>query len=413
MRVLHFSAEPICDEKLNVSAELRSIADALLPGKVRRDTTLEAVPQTRPSDVDVYLTNTRPDVVHFSMHGEPDGLWLCDAYLEPKKYSGQELAAALEGMQVKLVVLNTCESEKVAEAIRDAVDVVIATKKTLSDDHAIVFSEVFYRSLQVGLTIEKAYQAAMRELNDVSTDAAQWYEIYSKPELLKQKLIGTPTQAGAGDVGAGQADEPAEAEASAPPAQHRMRGAAARLESIRYGAAKEAGDNRSKLWTTLIIAFALSLMVAGYPHLDSLVPVKCDACSDSGSWGWGRAWDRVLQGSWVWDGDWVWSALNEGRRLVIEKTVLGIQLLVSAFSWIKINAWLLFAFFAAPPALYLVEYVWLKRPLEDAERAAFGLALKAPESVDPDELVTRVEALVNEMGESNKGLFDRIRGAQE
>ena len=374
MRVLHFSAEPICDERLMLSAELRGIADALLPGRVRHDTTLESVPQARPSDVDVYLTNTRPDVVHFSMHGTPEGLMLCDAYLDPKLYETADLKAALADLDVTLVVLNACESADVAKAIVEQVDVVIGTTKTLSDDHAIVFSEVFYKSLQVGLSIEKAYDAAMRELEDVSTDASEWYVKLCREEGLDgQRFVepaagsAAPEDAEQGEAtrrGSGGARE--EIDARHANTQHRLRSAAARLEAVRHGAAQEARANGRKAGYVLGTAVIVSLFAAGYPFLEG--KSNFFACL--------------------------------------------LQWLVGAFSWIQLNVWLLFAFFFAPPVIYLIEYFWLKRPLEDAEKAAFGLALKAPGSVDPEQTVERVEALVKEMDESNKAFFDVLKGGQ-
>jgi hypothetical protein len=375
MRVLHFSAEPICDERLMLSAELRAIADALLPGKVLGSTTLESVPQTRPSDVDVYLHNSKPDVVHFSMHGTPEGLSLCDAYLDSKLYSAAELADALEGQGVRLVVLNACDSEAVAEAILDKVDVVVATRKTLSDDHAIVFSEVFYRSLQVGLPVGKAFNAAMRELKEVSPNPLEWYRLLTREVPGEQKLEEMVF-----------VDPGAEDPEPAPTPQQRLRGAAARLEAARYGAAQEAEDNRRKLWTTLLITVVIAMLVAFYPDMEKMLAPDCKT-SEINCCGWLDQW-------------------------VLWPVIQSVRWIVGAFSWIQLNGWLLFTFFAAPPAIYLIEYFWLKRPLEEAERAALGLALKAPEAVDPDELVGRVEALVEEMNESKKAVFDLIHKGQ-
>ena len=381
MRVLHFSAEPICDERLMLSAELRGIADALLPGKVRNDTTLEAVPQARPSDIDIYLQNNRPDIVHFSMHGTEDGLVVCDAYLEDRLYETEDLKAALNGLGVKLVVLNACESEKVAKAIVDDVDVVIGTTRTLSDDHAIVFSEVFYRSLQVGLSIEKSYEAATRELDDVSDDASSWYtKLCREPGLDKQVFVRSaaprevaleqPEETGDDGPkrrGTGLSDSDASVQRPEITAQHRLRSAAARLESVRHGAAREADDNKRKLSYVLGIAGLISFLAAWYPLL-------------------------------------------EGQTNPVSSLITW---LVEAFGWVQLNVWLLFAFFIAPPTIYLIEYFWLKRPLEEAEKATFGLALKASETVDPEEIANRAEALVKEMDESNKALFDVLKGVKD
>jgi hypothetical protein len=433
MRVLHFSAQPLCDERLMLAAELRSIADALLPGKVLNRTTLESVPQARPSDIDIYLSSNKPHVVHFAMHGTDTGLHLCDAYLDSIEYPGSSLARALKDMGVKLVVLNACESEALADEIKGEVEVVISTTKKLSDEHAIVFSEVFYRGLQVGLSIAKAYQSAVDELELISKGSSKFYVMKSRePGLEKQNLTELQPTTKAEPAGNEEHQEEqkaatAEEDASIPTAQHRLRGAAARLEAARFGAEQEAADNRQKLNSTLIVAVVLSLLIAVYPPVvDWLAacpdPNKQETAQESDA---APATEEISEGSSVAQvssaGAGEAQPANSGSANSEQDTkkcaragklATSIKWLVGAFSWIQLNGWLLFTFFAAPPALYLIEFIWLRRPLEDAEKAAFGLALKAPDAVDPDEVVARVEALVRELDESNKSLFDAIRGGQ-
>ena len=222
---------------------------------------------------------------------------------------------------------------------------------------------------------------------------------------------------------------PEEREPPDPPtAQQKLRGAAARLEGVRYGAAREARDNWSKLALTLAVTVALSSLALIHPSYDKMLLATPSVCeqgtaaaaeqavsagvdaSEAGTAATGNAEGEPETIVCVDELTRLQKAKELLNRGLIAPFVKTVTWVVERFKWVQLNVWLLFAFFAAPPALYLVEYFWLRRPLQEAERAALGLALKAPESLDPDEAVDRVEALVQEMNDSNRAVFDVIRG---
>ena len=333
MKVLHFSAEAIGEPDLKLSAELRGIADALLPGRVRNDTVLDVVPQARPSDVICYLTNMRPDIVHFSSHGEDKELQLCDAYFDPVPYPAKAMAAALKDKGVRLLVLNCCFSDSVADELLDdqqypqcPVEVIICAKGKLPDDQAIVFSEVLYRGLQSGLMIGDAFDVAKGELSEAGRDI---YECKARHETSKQTLLLSPG---------------APRDVAEPTPQQRTIAAAHRLEEIKLGFKKDARDSLLKF----LGAFNLGLYA-------SIV---------------------------YWFVDWKQGISDE---------------LVSMFGWIQLDPWLIFTLLAAPPLLYLAEYWWLKKPVAEAQDSALWLAISPPESESQDDLADPFEALVAEL----------------
>ncbi|MCB1685897.1 MAG: hypothetical protein R3E82_15265 [Pseudomonadales bacterium] len=361
MKVLHFSAEPVGEPDLALSAELRGIADALLPGRARKDTSLDVVPQTRPSDVVCYLETMQPDIVQFSSHGTRVGLELCDAYFDPVTFSPKELRDALEGRHVRLLILNCCSSWHIAEWVlgrkipargkRDdgevpeemrlitgpepltaVVDVVVFTERKLPEDRAHIFSETFYRSLQAGMRIGDAFAMAQRELGSGYSDL---YGCEAKEEAGKALSLLT---------------NPAETGSDVPSAQRRSLTGSGRFEEERIGARLLARENGLKLGLWVIVAIAVSCVARG-------------------------GWDTGIL-SW----------------------------LTATFGWVKLEPWLLFTFFAAPPALYLAEYLWLKRALTDAERAAFWLALSPPPSEDTTTIADRIEAMVAELDSARDAL---------
>ena len=365
MKVLHFSAEPMGEPNLALSAELRGIADALLPGRARQDTSLDVVPQARPSDVLCYLKNTRPDIVQFSSHGESSGLMLCDAYFDELEFTPQELRAALDGQGVKLLVLNCCESrhlaewvmgrrlppsaekgqrqpspdgqslnlEKEKELLEGVVDAVIFTERKLPEDQAHVFSETLYRGLQTGMTIGDAFSVATGELDSNSRDI---YRCEVRDEEFNSVVL---------------LDHFGEVPASEPSDRQRALAASSRFSQARFGASSEARENLLKL--SIYVGAALLASV-----------VYKTACWEAGP------------GAWI----------------------------LSTFGWIKIDPWLIFTFFAAPPLLYLVEYIWLKRALTDAEQAAFWAALSPPPAEKESTIAERIEAMVAELDQAKAAL---------
>jgi hypothetical protein len=70
-----------------------------------------------------------------------------------------KLFAAYAG-RVRLIVLNACYSDALAEALIEHVDVVIGMPHTIDDDAAILFAPTFYQQLAGGQSIQTAYEVA-------------------------------------------------------------------------------------------------------------------------------------------------------------------------------------------------------------------------------------------------------------
>lgn len=107
------------------------------------------------------------DVLHFAGHGEVKGLLLRSEFDddEHQELTGEQLKEFLEAPpknedRVKLVVLNACETEDVAKAIKDVVKAVIGTNAKVKDRKARGFSNDFYDELNDGATVQQAYESA-------------------------------------------------------------------------------------------------------------------------------------------------------------------------------------------------------------------------------------------------------------
>jgi hypothetical protein len=102
-----------------------------------------------------------PTHVHFSGHGEPEGIVLRDELGNHRVVSGEALAALFRlcGDAVRCVVLNACFSEPQARSIRQYVPYVVGSTDRIEDAAALSFSSGFYLAVAAGKDVPFAFEA--------------------------------------------------------------------------------------------------------------------------------------------------------------------------------------------------------------------------------------------------------------
>jgi len=148
--------------KLQLWEELRGVTDALFDARADGRVNLEVVPEVRRSDVVRYIGSRRPDVLHFSGHGEKGEIVLNDKWDQGdgEMVSQQWLEGVLADKGVDVLVLNCCWSASVAEKLKGTVPLAIGTTNAVGSDVAARFSATFYDALQSGATLKKSFEAA-------------------------------------------------------------------------------------------------------------------------------------------------------------------------------------------------------------------------------------------------------------
>ncbi len=179
MTILFLSANPKSYDRLDIEDEMRCLDLAL--ESVRYRDRIRNVPKlaVRPDDLIQHVRNSKPNVIHFSGHGETGGLVLRDESGGFREIDGQTLKSFLKDRQVELVVLNACLSKVHADEILEVVKAVIATEGLIDDDAAIRFTPAFYRALGNGLTIAEA----LRDGNDNIANDGLSGEFYGAGDL--------------------------------------------------------------------------------------------------------------------------------------------------------------------------------------------------------------------------------------
>ncbi len=184
MKILLVAANPKDTVRLEVDKEWRAIAEKLktLHHKAKIQTVF--CPAARPNDVRAALYEHRPEVVHFSGHGnDPDGILMEGEDGKIKAVSAEALGElfVLFKDTVRLVVLNACYSESQAKAISEHIDCVIGMRDAVADLAAIEFSVAFYEALGNERSVLDAFRAGYNApgLNDIPGEY--------KPALLERQ----------------------------------------------------------------------------------------------------------------------------------------------------------------------------------------------------------------------------------
>ncbi len=112
------------------------------------------------------LRKIKPDVLHVTAHGSEEGLWFVKEAFggEPRQEVLVTANALAKHFNVKtppkLILLNACESSKVAKALGQSGYLAIGTTEPITNQAAIGVTSVFYDRLLSGAKISDAFSAA-------------------------------------------------------------------------------------------------------------------------------------------------------------------------------------------------------------------------------------------------------------
>lgn len=147
-RIMFLSSNPKNTDHLKVDEEFKKIRNKVIINNIFD---IEIEPSVSVRDFQERLVNYKPQIVHFSGHGEVRKLAFTDNEGAAEEVQADALANVfniLNGRgeindeeKIKLVVLNACYSNTLATRISQYVDCVIGMEKPISDDSAIAFSE--------------------------------------------------------------------------------------------------------------------------------------------------------------------------------------------------------------------------------------------------------------------------------
>ena len=171
-KLLILAVNPKYSERLRLDEEVREIKEGLRRSR-NNDFEIVDIGAVRFRDLRRALIDVKPQIVHFSGHGEGKaGLYFEDSEGSPELVSGEVLSNLIETCArtspIECVVLNGCYSKIQAEAIIKHVPYAVGMSQSVVDRAAIEFSVGFYDALWSGENIEAAFaigKAGMQQYN--------------------------------------------------------------------------------------------------------------------------------------------------------------------------------------------------------------------------------------------------------
>ncbi len=160
IKILFLSANPRTTDSLAIDEEVRAIQQCIRASHYRDSLVLIPKLAAQPEDVMQALLEHKPQVVHFSAHGnEVHELLLTGDRGEDKAVNVEALQMLFSTLKdnVRVVVFNACFAHAQADAVAEVIDCAIGMNDEISDEAAIAFSGSFYRALGFGRSVQEAF----------------------------------------------------------------------------------------------------------------------------------------------------------------------------------------------------------------------------------------------------------------
>ena len=165
-RVLILPVNPHENSLLRLNEEVREIEEGLLRSKNRDQFSIHSRLVASLRGLRRALLDHQPQIVHFSGHGEVNGLTFEDERGKPMLVKAEALAGLFKLCpQLECVLLNGCYLASQAQAIQGHVPYVIGISRAIQDKASLEFSIGFYDALGAGESFVSAFKFGCNALN--------------------------------------------------------------------------------------------------------------------------------------------------------------------------------------------------------------------------------------------------------
>lgn len=195
IKILFLAANPRDTSHLRLDEEVRAIDEALLKATFREKFDLKQHWALRVTDLQGYLLRHKPDIVHFSGHGNTaNEILLEDLHGHYCPISPRALSQVFSILKdnVRCIVLNACYSEQQAQAIARHIDCVIGMATSIGDAAAISFAAAFYQALGYGRSIQTAFDLGCAQIDLENLDEQDTPKLVSLANTSAQMVLVDP-----------------------------------------------------------------------------------------------------------------------------------------------------------------------------------------------------------------------------
>lgn len=195
LKLLIINSLPKEKQALSVNEEIRILEDALYTSTNKDKIEIIAKNAVKFDEIFKIIHLTKPNYIHFSLHNsKSQGLIFenqsgASQYIDKKTFS-DIFALTSKNNNLKLVLINACNSYDFALEISKFVDYSIGMNDFIADEAALAFAKGFYEMLFEGEDIDYAFNAGIIALKLSRIEFNSTIPIAEIPVLINKKSNG-------------------------------------------------------------------------------------------------------------------------------------------------------------------------------------------------------------------------------
>jgi hypothetical protein len=197
-RILILSANPIGTDQLRLDEEVRDIEEGLQRSRYRDQFKVDQKWAVRLRDMRRALLDLEPQILHFTGHGEVEGIMVEDKQGFATIIPPRALANLfrLQADKIECVVLSACHSDFQADAINKYIRYVISMPQQIKDKAALEFAVGFYDALGAGKTVKEAFEFGCNAIQQYCPDLPDYLyprlQVNRRVKIKKKKRFVVP-----------------------------------------------------------------------------------------------------------------------------------------------------------------------------------------------------------------------------
>lgn len=196
LNVLYLTANPVPASHLRVDAEVRMVQEAIQSSKYRDNITLHFRPAADLDSLTKGLNDHRPQVVHFSGHGNEgeiaaDTGKLGQSNVQTLPFGLLAKAIAATDNPPDVVVLNSCKSSAAKNTLLPTVKIIIAMRDSVSDIAAANFAQNFYAAIASGQSVKAGFDQGKVAVEVASISEADTPELHCASGVNPASIVLT------------------------------------------------------------------------------------------------------------------------------------------------------------------------------------------------------------------------------
>jgi hypothetical protein len=189
LAVLYLVADPDKANALRVDAEVQRVQEAIRGSVFRDNISLQWRPAASLASLIDGLNDHRPQIVHFSGHGDGSGIATDNGKVlnsAAQKVSFGLLAKALAATDSPpdVVVINSCKSSGARKAFCPPGKIVVSMRAQVTDIAAVAFAKGFYAAIASGQSVKTAFEQGRIGVEAVSFHEADTPELLHVPNII-------------------------------------------------------------------------------------------------------------------------------------------------------------------------------------------------------------------------------------